>query len=413
MATTSTNAIVKIPKGTRAALDAKAVAGTIVVGQQYLITDEDRTAVGLTINSYSALAKQSEAGGSSVFTPYLHTPGTAIQTGIIIPLYVYPASIYTNTAINNLLQLIRKYQTVPVVVVVNPSNGPGTVVDGNYAACINRLQGAGATVVGYVSTAYTAVSQATVQADILTWKSLYPNINGIFLDEQSNVGGNESYYTSLTNYCHNQSLFPVVGNPGAGLPESYFIAKTSDIWLTYESAGYPSEASMFGDYGGGYADYSYHKRGAIVHTVSFSAEQLNLMRKYMGWVYITPDVMPNPYDTISSALENTFRYLSLCSESNPNIVQSKTGTVVFDFTASGNVEAFVTILDTTTTDSPNVICMLNPKGTVLNDSDEHEVLTPIFKIVNVVVGVSYDIKMTDDDDGVLFNTWSVNYIKNN
>ena len=55
--------VFKAPRGTRAALNSKAGANTIVAGQIYLITDENRIAIGLSTNSYEVFAKYSEAGG--------------------------------------------------------------------------------------------------------------------------------------------------------------------------------------------------------------------------------------------------------------------------------------------------------------------------------------------------------------
>lgn len=50
-------------RGTRAALDALATAGGLLVGQIYFITDENRIAIAGSVNSYQAAAKQGEAGG--------------------------------------------------------------------------------------------------------------------------------------------------------------------------------------------------------------------------------------------------------------------------------------------------------------------------------------------------------------
>lgn len=51
----------KHPRGTRAALNALAAAGTLAVGQIYLISDEGRLAIGLTASTYEVFAKGSEA----------------------------------------------------------------------------------------------------------------------------------------------------------------------------------------------------------------------------------------------------------------------------------------------------------------------------------------------------------------
>jgi hypothetical protein len=49
-------------RGTRAALDALAAAGSLRAGQLYLITDEQRIAMAVSGSAYQAYARQSEAG---------------------------------------------------------------------------------------------------------------------------------------------------------------------------------------------------------------------------------------------------------------------------------------------------------------------------------------------------------------
>lgn len=58
-------------RGTRAALDAAATAGALKIGEIYLITDEDRIAIGTATNAYVAFAKESEPtnnGSRVIFT---------------------------------------------------------------------------------------------------------------------------------------------------------------------------------------------------------------------------------------------------------------------------------------------------------------------------------------------------------
>jgi hypothetical protein len=50
-------------RGTRAALDALALGGGLLPGQIYVLDDEDRIAVANTASTYTAFAKESEAGG--------------------------------------------------------------------------------------------------------------------------------------------------------------------------------------------------------------------------------------------------------------------------------------------------------------------------------------------------------------
>ncbi len=57
------------PRGTRAALDAKASGSTIVPGQVYVVTDEERLAFGLTSSTYATaggIAKMFEPSGAHI-----------------------------------------------------------------------------------------------------------------------------------------------------------------------------------------------------------------------------------------------------------------------------------------------------------------------------------------------------------
>ena len=54
---------VRHKRGTRAALVALAGANGLKPGQVYVLTDEDRLAVALTVSTFETFAKQSEAGG--------------------------------------------------------------------------------------------------------------------------------------------------------------------------------------------------------------------------------------------------------------------------------------------------------------------------------------------------------------
>lgn len=50
-------------RGTKFALDALAAGNSLLPGQIYVITDENRIAVALTVSTYETFAKESEAGG--------------------------------------------------------------------------------------------------------------------------------------------------------------------------------------------------------------------------------------------------------------------------------------------------------------------------------------------------------------
>src|SRR2546427_10152000 len=120
----------------------------------------------------------------------------ATAAGIIVPLYTYPTSSTWDT----MAKVKATYPSVPTVAIVNPDNGPGGAKDANYVSGIQKLQSAGITVLGYVSTVYTSRSSSAVKTDIDTYKSWYPSINGIFFDEMANWAGGVNYYKRFKCY---------------------------------------------------------------------------------------------------------------------------------------------------------------------------------------------------------------------
>jgi len=57
------------PRGTKAALDTLASASGLIVGQAYLLTDEQRLVVAHAVNAYTPLAKLSEISGGALGIP--------------------------------------------------------------------------------------------------------------------------------------------------------------------------------------------------------------------------------------------------------------------------------------------------------------------------------------------------------
>lgn len=57
---------IRIKRGTRAQLDAAAVAGNLAAGEPYLITDEGRIALGLSASAYQDYAKVGEGAATAL-----------------------------------------------------------------------------------------------------------------------------------------------------------------------------------------------------------------------------------------------------------------------------------------------------------------------------------------------------------
>ena len=237
-----------------------------------------------------------QAGSASVAPPVSGTGGAAAPpaTGAaatIVPLYTSPGDASWNTVI----AAKTAHPKVGVVAIVNPNNGPGSAVSSAYTSGIAKLTAAGIRVIGYVATGYTANSPASVKADIDRWKAFYPGlITGIFFDEQSNKAGDVPYYRDLSQYTKAQGLSFTVGNPGTDTAEGFVGAL--DMMLIYESAGLPSQAAM----GGWHAKYPPSNFGIIPYAASIDATFVRNARKFVDYIYVQNDNLPNPWDSVPS-----------------------------------------------------------------------------------------------------------------
>ncbi|TBR11042.1 MAG: hypothetical protein EPO62_02470 [Candidatus Nitrosotenuis sp.] len=213
----------------------------------------------------------------------------ATSTGIMIPLYTYPGTTW-----DTVVAAKNAHPSVPIVAIINPNNGPGGAKDSNYVSGIQKLQSAGIVVIGYVATGYGSRSTSTVNSDIDTYKSWYPQLQGIFFDEMSNGGGDETYYGNLSNHSKSVGFAFTVGNPGAETQSSYI--GTMDNIIIYETGGLPS-LSFLGGWHTGYdkSNFSYLSYGVGTLDTSFVQSSAN----YVSYMYITNDNLSNPWDSVT------------------------------------------------------------------------------------------------------------------
>lgn len=242
------------------------------------------------------------------------------NAGVLVPMYVYPADVHTNADYNRLIDLKRRFPTVPFWVIVNPGSGPGTVVDGNYTKAIDRLIGSGCVVLGYVSTSYGKVPAETIRADLTSWRTMYPRVQGVFFDEMLYEDTETAVRRQVANnaLAREMGFWPTVANPGTDTPGRFFQQEAADVIVVHEGGDWPDEARLHGDYFGGYADYPPYTRAVLIHSLpKFSGEKLARMKRYARWFYLTPALFrandpahANPWNVLSSHLEATCTELS-------------------------------------------------------------------------------------------------------
>jgi len=216
---------------------------------------------------------------------------TQTKPGIIIPLYSENAVEY-----NKVIQVKNANKDVPMVVIINPNNGPGAGVDSFYQTYIPALQNAGVKVIGYVYTQYGARSSSVVKADIDKYKQFYPSLEGIFFDEMANVPGSETYYRNLVDYAKTKGFSFSVGNPGAVTSAEYI--GIMNFTIIYEDQGLPS-ISQFQNY----ASYDNNKLGMLPYDVgTYSADWVKQAADIVGWIYFY-NPSPEPWVSLSPYFE--------------------------------------------------------------------------------------------------------------
>jgi len=202
------------------------------------------------------------------------------STGVVVPLYVYPGKVWDEA-----IDAKNAHPLVPMLIIANVDNGPGTTLDRNYVSYVEKAQKAGADVLGYVSTSYAKRAQRAVEDDMRKWYALY-HTDGVFLDEMAT--DDSTYYETVTGYAHAHSLWLVMGNPGTNVPGN----AGPNVINYYENTGYPSltflaEPSHL-SYGKGHWSY-------IAGDVPFKAVQIKNTAKYVGYLYATDAKEPECY----------------------------------------------------------------------------------------------------------------------
>jgi len=219
----------------------------------------------------------------------------AQATELLVPAYFYPSSV--DPAANFWPELTAALASGPITAIANLSAESTTVVNPEYAAAIDAFRAAGGRVIGYVDTGYGAIGRATLEADIARY-DLY-GVNGIFLDDMA-TGSDllDSYYKPLYQSIKaDHPGYLVIGNPGTGTLEGYLQA--ADVLVTKEtsSANYASATPQSWQ---ALHDAS-HFANLIYGTATAASmlDQIALARaRNAGYVYVTNDVLPNPWDTL-------------------------------------------------------------------------------------------------------------------
>jgi len=227
-----------------------------------------------------------------------HSPAAhASMLEAVVPAYFYPSG----TGLTYWNQMTTAAATIPITAILNPDSGPGAASDPNYASAVDSLRAAGGEVIGYVHTSFGTRSSAAVLAEVNSYASFY-HLDGIFVDEMDNTPGSLSYYTGL--YSSIKAAHPtwsVFGNPGTTTLEQYLTGPAADVLAVFEDDGvnYPGYAPSSWNF-----SYDRSHFANLIYNVSTAAVMQSdvalAAARNAGYVYVTDDNLPNPYDTLPS-----------------------------------------------------------------------------------------------------------------
>ncbi|KAL4983900.1 fibronectin type III domain protein [Aspergillus falconensis] len=251
-------------------------------------------------------------------SPYVPEVGSTTGGGQQIALASYIHPLADPAAWN---RIIDYPSDIVSVLIANVLNGPDTTVNEPWADVINRAYASGKRILGYVRTGYLGQSQqrfetrlgstdladwvAQIETDVDLWYELYPGkIGGIFFDEAWNNCGPDNQYADLYRFLSDytkrkhQDAFTVL-NPGTAMPQCF--ENSADTLMTFEQSYDMYMYSYVPNPGWTPADP--RKLWHIIYGVSqadaASVAELALERG-AGFVHITDDILPNPYDTLPS-----------------------------------------------------------------------------------------------------------------
>jgi Spherulation-specific family 4 len=231
----------------------------------------------------------------------------ALAMEVLVPAYFYPSA---NPALSQWDEMTAAAAAGGrITAIINPNNGPGAAINSDYTTAVNAFRAAGGKVLGYVYTCYgnnncnpavgATRSTAEVLADAQKYRTWY-GVDGIFLDEMSNSTAQLPFYqTVAAGLRAAQPTGSIVGNPGTATPVDYLAV--ADTLVTFENgtgsyAGAATQPWM--------STAAPQRQANLLYNVGSEAAMRDLVnqaaQRNVGYLYITNDVLPNPWDQLPS-----------------------------------------------------------------------------------------------------------------
>jgi hypothetical protein len=184
---------------------------------------------------------------------------------------------------------------------MNDASGHAASENADYDLEVAQAKAAGLKVLAYIETSYGAEPAATVKQEILNHKNWY-DVDGFFFDEVSSLAADLAYYNDLRTYVNANMAVgkrTIVLNHGTEPDQGYLDA--GDILVTFEGTAAAYASATFP------AWQAAEDIMRFAHIVYAAATLEPSLTTFMGspaaHIYITNDVLPNPYDVLPTYLE--------------------------------------------------------------------------------------------------------------
>jgi hypothetical protein len=225
-------------------------------------------------------------------TPAAAAPAREPQIRILVPAYFYPAG----NGLKEWDRLIQAAAEVPIVAIANPASGPGTRVDPNYTRVLDRAAKAGIRLIGYITTSYAKRPVKDVTADVETWYRFYPQIQGIFFDEQASSKEHVPYHQAIRKAVKGL----VVTNPGTLCAPEFVTERATDVACVYENKeGFARFKRLEWS-----ANLPPDRFAALPYAIPTAAQMRTFvkqtLREGLGYFYVTDHEGANPWDRLPS-----------------------------------------------------------------------------------------------------------------
>ena len=232
----------------------------------------------------------------------MHTAGpisaaepASAKVQLLVPAYFYPAG----EGITSWKTLLAAPATAHVVAIVNPDSGPGKRADNNYRELFKTAKSSSAKLIGYVTLSYAQRPISAIKADIDSWLYFYPDVQGIFFDEQPSGAEHAAFAIECFAYARQRiDGAIVVSNPGVVCAREYLAGDDGPTVCMFEhhegfekyqlpewAEGLPRNRFCVLLYGVESAD---EMRAAMQSAIA----------KRSGYIYITDRAGPMPWDRL-------------------------------------------------------------------------------------------------------------------